>query len=360
MPAEAAALAFQEIGVAASSLSREVFSSFCEDTLNSKLEALQFEDAADGLKALCEAAIAFRHSQGVGGDTFALVAGLLLSDATHRMICRHPHSASHILSTYAYFPPHVWSRDWTDFLLKLSERFPSISASSPPYRHEEAKAARRRLLGRGPARSSFSEFVYNAPWLTRDQVYAFTHKFFYVSDYGKTTIRYGFRHAEVFIEDAMFHAWIRRDIDVLLELMICYASCAHPDGEVANLFERIVLRMLSRNRRMSEALWSGNGAEYQRFYHQYLLFVIYADVRRDNAAGSDARQRVLLLDMTTRYRLGRSLRSLNVVRTLRLFGKMADHRSRAYYGEHLSRHLTALKIGRVFWPDAEAGGARTF
>lgn len=104
--------------------------------------------------------------------------------------------------------------------------------SYPEYRNRELDFVAARLSGERYGHDPFAAVATSLPWMTRDQIYALTHIHFYNSDFGCHTVRYG-AAVPAMLELLVLLARARGDVDLMLELMICYASVEGGDPAIA-------------------------------------------------------------------------------------------------------------------------------
>ena len=209
---------------------------------------------SDHLKFLSEAAIAYASAnERAESEILDLAIARLFSEESKRFVACFPHAARHLISTLAYLPPKRRPPEWTRILKRLTRRFPQIAGDEVRYRAEELQTARRILGDAFQPRIDLSEFPLNGPWLDREQVYAFTHRLFYITDYCQRQLNQPAKYLLHFIEDAAVAAYLRKDLDVLLELTLCYSTIPAADPFAATFFERLAHRLYLRDGDMQAA-----------------------------------------------------------------------------------------------------------
>lgn len=308
-------------------------------------------NSADRIKFLAEALIAF----GTGGESdwgpvLPRVFKLLFSEEAKQMLTCFPHFANEYISIYAYIPPSMRSQGWTDLLIGLTKQFPPAEGDAPSFRIEEIEVAKSILRNSSRPKIDVSKFPLNGPWLTRDHVYAFTHKYFYITKYCEKEFDGRQEYIQPFIEDSIIRAYETNDIDVALELMLCYILFPKYDVKMLVIFENLAFRLFNSNMEMQETISKRLPDGFHKFYHQYFLLVMYRRARKTFGLNVDGTfvDKKMLRDLFRRQRFVRNLQQLDVTRTFRSIFALRNDPWRKYYDALLRRHLQVLKVTEVF------------
>jgi hypothetical protein len=301
------------------------------------------------MKFVAEVIVAFKERKSpIAKRILKAAHGVLFSDYARRLLACNPTSSCHFLTTYASLPARYRTSDWTEMLRALTTMFPIPQGDIPPYRVEELTFAGEKVFGRKQGKIDLEEFIFSTPWLTRDQVYCFTHRVFYITDYGFHPFDPPVRHLRQFIEDKCFDWYARKDLDVLLELIICYQALKQHDLQRLRFFKVLALRLFRKNAGMVSVFERNGEANFRKFYHQALLFMMLLGM--DTRASFSMRGRDFwetYRDLSVRRRFVRRLCRLHVIDTYRGFVALAEQRDTAYYKCLLERYASTLKITEV-------------
>lgn len=112
----------------------------------------------------------------------------------------------------------------SDLFLQLHEMGATRANSYPQYRNIEMSYVAARLRGaRFFEPGALADFSVAFPWMTRDQRYGLTHVMLYNSDFGAQFVEYTPREIAL-VEALIALADHDRDLDLMLELMLCHAT----------------------------------------------------------------------------------------------------------------------------------------
>jgi hypothetical protein len=300
---------------------------------------------ADHLKFVCEAIIAFKGGEDPDSQTILQLAGrLICSTDTRCALAVQPSTADYFLGAYVHLPGRLKEQNWNRVFEALAEQFPPIQADLPRYRIEEQAYTRRIAAGtaQAPISLDLDEFLGNAINLSRDQMYAFTHRIFYLTDYCRSSLRVtceNRNHLEEHIRLQAFHCYIVNDIDIFLEYILCYLSLPNSVAEEANFLVVLLGRMLARDDNRRKLFTNLEEFNFTAYYHQAFLFLMVM-----NHSAFNLEPRSFSLDRyrryQTRYRFLRELRRLNIVN---VFKMVASFDEGGYYRFLLERFSRSLK-----------------
>lgn len=302
------------------------------------------------LKFLLEAVIAFRHSKHFSSQKIlSRLAALIMSDQSRRLLARNPYNASYFLSTYVFFPRAYKSAEWSRLLLTLTKTFPSNPSASPLFRLEEVKLARWMLTGGLRRKPDVSLFFNRSPWLDDEQMYAFTHQFFYLTDYGHSPLKKPSDECRSFIEDCFMLNLQRDNLDLMLEFLICYSACANRNPAVLQLFEFLTWRLFSRKPEMHVMPTPDDHHVFAKYYHQYFLAILYDSIDQKNTTQphNTIEIRTEYLSLLRRNRLIVSISALNITKTYLYCARLQGLKVYKYYKSILSAQATAIKVTNV-------------
>jgi hypothetical protein len=146
----------------------------------------------------------------------------------------------------------------------------------PDYRNREMDFIAARLAGGRFFHDPFADVTASLPWTDRDLVYGITHVHFYNSNFGADRVDYG-PAALPILAALIARAAQDGDGDVLLELLIVYASSAGADAETLACHDALALATI-------EALCAPGfgvvgGELFARHYHPLFVAAIYLATR---------------------------------------------------------------------------------
>lgn len=315
---------------------------------------------SDHLKFVCEAIIAFKGGEDPGSQTVLRLAGqLICSTDTRCALAVQPSTADYFLGAYVHLPDRLKEQSWNCVFKTLAEQFPPIQADLPKYRIEEQAFTQRIAAGTAQAalRLDLDEFLGNAINLSRDQMYAFTHRIFYLTDYCRSSLQLPDENGD-YLEDHIkiqaFHCYIMNDIDLYLEYLLCYLSLPNSISEETNFLLVLLGRMLARDRNRRKLLLNPSRFNFIAYYHQAFLFLMVM-----NHSGFNLEPRNFSLDRyrryLTRYRLLRELRRLNIVNVFKMVASLEEG---GYYRFLLERFSRALKASGLLEAETLSPPAR--
>jgi hypothetical protein len=138
---------------------------------------------------------------------------------------------------------------------------------------------------------------------------------------------------------------LSKDLDVLLELIICYASLRSPNLSNLLLFLHLAFKLAERRKGISLMFERGCKNNFIRYYHQCFLFVLLLSSHGDRiraSMASEGSEADTFRRLFVRQRFLRSLRKLDITRTFGNFIRLRDEPFGRYYRKLLDRHSKAL------------------
>jgi hypothetical protein len=229
------------------------------------------------IKFLSEVLICLHFSQPKHSLTpilFDELRGILLHPYLYQAVSLNPLLGHWLLNAIALLQDRYSLSKERAFMLDLVRRYGLHSLDVPSYRVEENRYLLAKLTGQYYAPPVDQAYERNFYRLSRDQIYALTHLLFYVSDYGMS--RYSCSSERKFaLEHLIYDAYLKTDVDVMLELMIVYRACEQSDEESAALFEKLLLKLIKKSPDLHHAMTALDSAHFNSHYHQCLLAVIY-------------------------------------------------------------------------------------
>lgn len=241
------------------------------------LESEDYRDLAGGLrlKFLSEALIATTVDGKQSEDLHAAIGARLFGPDTIATLLANPLS----LSSFAI--PLAFVATGDAHLAALQRVFVKFHAAGtlampnyPQYRNLELDFAAQRIRGEGFFLNPFRSAWGAVPWLTRDHVYGLTHIHFYNSDFGRRIVRYP-GHSAGLLEVMIALAQLRGDDDLMLELIICYATAADAKPDVMALHDRIASELIEKLGPTSAC-----PKKFGRAYHPCFVAWLYGAARR--------------------------------------------------------------------------------
>jgi hypothetical protein len=147
---------------------------------------------------------------------------------------------------------------------------------NPTYRNVEMDFIAARISGEHFFHNPFVGVTTGLPWFDRDLVYGITHVHFYNSNFGARAIDYP-AGALAVLEVLIAQAAQGGDVDVLLELLICYATVTGASDERLAFHDHLASEAIA-----ALCLHDGSVPEGDLFrdrYHPLLVAAIYLAAR---------------------------------------------------------------------------------
>ena len=242
---------------------------------------------SENFKFISETILATSRVGGPGGAALnARLGEALLSDDLRAMLLRNPRSVVMYAMpiTYLLAPP-ARAANVLGLFGRMHEAGCTRALHHPAYRNLEMDYIAARIAGGGFFHDPFAGVTVSLPWLDRDLVYGITHVHFYNTDFGARSVDYG---AEVLaiLEVLIAQAAHGGDVDVLLELLICYATTHGADAGRLAFHDGLAADAIA-------ALCLANGAVpagelFRERYHPLLVASLYLAARGDGFAPADA------------------------------------------------------------------------
>jgi hypothetical protein len=309
----------------------------------------QSDKSPENIKFVSEAIIAFKDRKSPAAKRIlGKTRDILFSDESRLLLARNPTMSSYFLTAYASLPAGYRTSAWTKLLKDMTSAFPLPEGDVPRFRMEELIFAKHKLFDESNADFDLREFIFNSAWLSRDQVYCFTHRVFYITDYGAHSYGSEVQYLNQFIEDKCFECYDRKDLDVLLELIICYQAFRNHDPEHLEFFKTLAFRLFKKNAGMLSIFEKNDEENFRKFYHQALLFILMTE--EGSTASLSMRNHDfwrVLREMRLRRRFMQQLCKLHVIDTYRSFSNLAGYQHKGYYKHMLDRYAGSLKMAGV-------------
>ncbi len=148
----------------------------------------------------------------------------LFSDSLRSVLLRNPRSVvMYAMASCFVVTPSSRTMAVIDLFARLHDAGATRALHHPAYRNLEMDYIAANARGDGFFHDPFVGIAESLPWLTRDHIYSLTHVHFYNSYFGARCISYP-GNILPWLEILIARARHDGDLDVLLELLICYAS----------------------------------------------------------------------------------------------------------------------------------------
>jgi hypothetical protein len=279
------------------------------------------EELQKDLQLLSEVLICIHFCQPKHPLTPALLSRLreiMLHRYTLQAVRLNPLLANWLLNAVALLQDHYDVTQERNFALELVDRFGLDTLDAPSYRLEENRYLFAKLKGERYTPTIDRTFERNFFRLSRDQVYAFTHLLFYVSDYGMS--RYPCSPERRFaLEHLICDAYLKSDVDVMLELMLAYRACEQSEEKSLDLFEALLVKRIVNSPQLHHAMTEINSEHFRAYYHQCILALMYRRVRTDRSCNSIQLDRPRYRALRASHQFHVSLCSGNYVKAAQKF-----------------------------------------
>jgi len=233
---------------------------------------------SENFKFISEAIIATARIESPPARTLNFWLGdALLSPEMRAVLMRNPRSA------VMYALPVTFLHDLPPRGARLLAMFDAVYGAGaaralhhPQYRNLELEYVASRAGGVRFFHDPFDGIAASLPWMDRDQIYSLTHVHFYNSDFGVRQVSY---HSPALgiLEALIARMAFGGDVDVLLELLICYASTSGASADRLAFHDQLCLNAI-------ETLCGEDGAMpppavFREHYHPIFVASLYLSVR---------------------------------------------------------------------------------
>lgn len=233
---------------------------------------------SENFKFISETILATTRIDGAAGAELNRRLGeALLSDELRAVLLRNPRSVvMYAMPMTFLLAPPVRAAGVLALFVRMHEAGCTKALDHPAYRNLEMDFIAARIAGAPFFHDPFAGVTVSLPWLGRDLVYGITHVHFYNSDFGVRVVDYGGGSLDV-LEVLIAQATQGGDVDVLLELLICYATIKGAD------LERLAFHdLLAREAILSLCMPGGDvprGDLFRERYHPFLVAALYLTAR---------------------------------------------------------------------------------
>ena len=313
-------------------------------------------DYTDQLKFIAESIIAFKGREDAASlKVLALAKGLICSTDTRCAIAVQPSIAGYFFGAYVQLPTQLKEPGWDGVFAAAAAQFPPVEADLPKYRIEEQAYTEVLAAGASPAglELDLDEFVRNAASLSRDQMYAFTHRLFYLTNYCQSAFAGDTAYLAEHVRLQAFYCYVDNDIDVFLEYVLCYMSLRDCRRQEVGFLLVLLWRMLLRDRNRSKLILDPASFDFRAYYHQAFLFVMaagHANFAWDEESFSLDSYRLY----RSRYRFLQKLRGLDIVDVYQIYASTIRPGDGGYYSFLLKRFARSVRLSGVLEEELSA------